>query len=236
MLTALLLAALPAQPPIPPAKDAPPALVAAKAPDVPREIKAKVGRPVTITVPAKDTGYEPVFSPERCRLARLYSDDPDVMVLEAWPFEAGEFPIVFWCAGERRGVVCKVVAGDVPGPGPKPPEPTPPPVNPYRAGLKAAFDADPGDAKAKHDLRMELVSLYAMAATLAADPAVTTTDNLRERLRRAASTLAGDQLVGTRTAIANILAPALPLGQPLTPESRAAAAGLFRQVSEGLAW
>ena len=57
-----------------------------------------------------------------------------------------------------------------------------------------------------------------------------------ERLRRAAATLAGDQLVALRTAIATLLTPALPLGQPLTPESRVAAAVLFRQIAEALAW
>lgn len=233
-LAALLTSPLAAQPPIPAAAD-PPALVAAKVPDVPREIRAKVGRPVTITVPAKDTGYEPVFPTEKCRLARLYSDDPAVMVLEAWPFEDGEFPIVFWAAGERRGTVCRILAGDGP-PQPKPPNPGPAPVNPYRAALKLAYDADPGDAAGKLDVRTKLVELYSLGATMASDPAVTTTDVLRERLRRAGSTLAGDQLVGTRTAIAGLLAPVLPLGQPLDVDRRRAAAELFRSISEALAW
>jgi hypothetical protein len=119
---------------------------------------------------------------------------------------------------------------------PAPPPAPPAPPNPYRAPLRAAFDADPGDPGAKVAVRKDLADLYALAVTVAADPAVASTDVLRERLRRAGATLAADQLVGTRTAIAALLAPVLPLGQPLTDERRRAAADLFRLVAEALAW
>jgi hypothetical protein len=144
--------------------------------------------------------------------------------------------------GSDKAGVLTVADFDVTVPGPPvPPTPPTPPVNPYRAALKAAFDADPGEPADKLAVRKSLAELYDLAATMALAPFgdqlhVTTTDQLRTRLRAAAASLAQDQCAGLRTAIANILAPALPLGQPLTGESRRAAAGLFRQVSEGLSW
>jgi hypothetical protein len=65
---------------------------------------------------------------------------------------------------------------------------------------------------------------------------VTTTDVLMERLRRATATLAAEQLRGLRNAIGGVIAPVLPPGTPLTDESRATAAALFRQIADALAW
>jgi hypothetical protein len=136
----------------------------------------------------------------------------------------------------RREFAVVIPGAPVP---PKPPEPptppVPPPVNPYRAALKAAFDADPATA-GKDDVRLKLVELYRLGADTAGQPDVTTTDVLRERLRRAAAMLAADQLVGLRTAIAQLLAPVLPLGQQLDDAKRRAAADLFRQIADALAW
>jgi hypothetical protein len=236
----LLLALAPplaAQPPIPPAVVAtdPPA---AKAPRVPGPIKAKVGELVTFEVSGDAVGYQPGFDPADCLLVRLHTDDAKTLSFLAQPKRAGRFGVALWEVGEKRGVTLVIDAtGDAPpAPPPNPDPPKPPPVNPYRLALKAAFDADPGEPAAKTDVRTKLVELYSLGATMASDPAVTTTDVLRERLRRAGSTLAGDQLVGTRTAIANLLAPVLPLGQPLDADRRRAAAELFRGISEALAW
>lgn len=229
----LLLALSPgafAQPPaIPPAvvTEAAPA----KAPTLPAQpVRAKVGELVTFEVRGEAVGYQAAFDPADCLFVRLYSDDPKVITFLAQPKRAGTFGVVFWEKGEVRGVTLPITTGE------PPPPPPPPAPSPYRAQLKAAYDADAGGDAAKADVRMKLVELYRLGADMAASPDVTTTDVLRERLRRAAAALAADQLVGTRTAIATLLTPALPLGQPLTPESRVAAALLFRQVAEALAW
>jgi hypothetical protein len=228
---ALLAAPALAQPPIPPAKDA-----AGDPPSVPTEIKVPVGRPVQVVVPVDTTGYHVTFPQAKCRFVRLWPDDPKTMVFEAWPFEAGRYTVVFWKVGETKGTQTDIVAGD-----PAPPTPPVPVPNPYRVILKAAFDADPGETPDKTAVRKSLAELYDLAATMALAPPgdqlhVTTTDQLRTRLRAAAASLAQDQCAGLRTSIANILAPALPLGATLTDESRRAAAVLFRQVSEGLSW
>lgn len=249
-LAAAVVLAQPDPPPIPRAagtgpqarpSKAVPDVAAKNLPAVPAALKVKVGRPVIIEVPAKTTGFEPVFDPERCRLVRLYSDDPDVMILELWPFEAGVYPVVFWTIGEKRGVITTVTAGD---PLPGPPGPPPPPkVNPYREKLRAAFNGDPGDEAAKNTVRIRLVELYSMGATLAKDPTVMTTDVLRERLKRAALKLTIDdqgnelaQLTSLRIAIGNELAPILPLGQDMTAARRIESEAALRLISEALAW
>lgn len=223
-----------AQPPV-----IPPAVVTeaapAKVPTLPAQpVKAKVGDLVTFEVRGEAVGYQAAFDAADCLFVRLYSDDPKVLTFLAQPKKAGPFGVVFWEKGEIRGVTLPITTGDAPAPpGPVPPPPAPPP-NPYRASLKAAFDLDAGANK--DAIRLKLVELYKLGADMAAAPDVTTTDVLRERLRRAASTLAADQLVGLRTAISLLVAPVLQLGQPLTPECRVRAAELFRLIAEALEW
>jgi hypothetical protein len=234
-LALILPAAVAAQPPpaIPPTKDAPQVVgganIEAPAAPVPpyKLVRLKVaagdGEAVTWRVrPGKDVDWS------------AGSEGPAV----AFVAPPGRYAVEVFVVGVKDGrPVLRIDETEVvigtPGP---PPPPPPPKVNPLRAPLKAAFDADPGEGPDKDKVRKDLAELYALAATMAADPAVTTTDILRERLRRAAASLASDQLFGTRTAISNVLAPVLPLGQPLTPESRAAAAETFRQVSDALSW
>jgi len=141
-------------------------------------------------------------------------------------------------ASDDKGALTEVTFGvTIPGePGPPGPPPKPPEPNPYRAALKAAFDADPGEAGAKNELRLELVALYRQGAKLTTDPSVATTDQLRGRLREAAAMLAADRLVGVRTAVSQLAAPALPLGLPLDADRRRQAAELFTLVAEALAW
>lgn len=219
----------------------PPAVVteaaAAKVPALPAQpVKAKVGELVTFEVRGEAVGYQAAFDAADCLFVRLYSDDPKVLTFLAQPKRAGAFGVVFWEKGEIRGVTLPITTGEPPAP-PKPPEPAPPPPpapNPYRASLKAAYDLDTGANK--DAIRLKLVELYRLGADVAVDPDVITTDVLRERLRRAASALAADQLVGLRTAISLLIAPALPLGQPMTAESRVRAAELFRLIADALEW
>lgn len=216
----------------------PPAVVTeaapAKVPVLPAApVKAKVGDLVTFEVRGEAVGYQAAFDPADCLFVRLYSDDPKVLTFLAQPKRPGPFGVVFWEKGEVRGVTLPITTGEPPAP-PGPVPPPPPPPNPYRASLKAAFDLDAGANK--DAIRLKLVELYKLGADMAGAPDVTTTDVLRERLRRAASTLAADQLVGLRTAISLLIAPALPLGQPLSAESRVRAAELFRLIAEALEW
>lgn len=116
-------------------------------PVVPPVIPAKVGKLMTFEVKVekgKELGYQAAFPVGAVTLVRLYSDDPTVFVFMAQVQEAGQYGVVFWTVGEKKGVVCLIGdRGDVkpvpddgevkPKPDPKPkPEPDVLPVSPTK--------------------------------------------------------------------------------------------------------
>lgn len=117
-----------------------------------------------------------------------------------------------------------------PGPGPKPP--APPPADPLAAAVKAAYDADPDPGKAGQV--KDLAELYKQAAELAADPRVTTTGQLVERVKAAALVLKITGLTGVRKVVAGEVSAVMPDDVPLTPAARTAAATVFTRVHAAL--
>lgn len=204
-----------------------------KLPDPPASVKP--GQIYQFTVTGKDIGFHPAFTADKATLVRLFSDDPTVMNFMFQSSEAGSYPIVFWSSGEKKGAAF-VIPVKLPDPPPPPPGPQPKPVNALRAGLKAAFDADPGDAATKDSARKYLIELYSQAVAKSADTSITTTDQLAATLQKAGSSLTNDKLTGTRTAIAGLIASVLAPGVQLTDASRLAAADLFGRISDALAW
>jgi hypothetical protein len=128
-------------------------------------------------------------------------------------------------------LVDKLGGGDVKPPDvkPKPPEP---PADPLRAKLKAAFDADPLQLDKRRSAAADLAALYRQAAKLAADPEVTTSGALLDRVRQAAGMLVGaDGLRDVRRAAGAELSAILPTDADLTAEQRGATAKLFERLA-----
>lgn len=213
------------------AKDEP----AAKLPDLPKGIEVKVGSLATFSVKGKDVGYTPTFDKSKCLLMRLYSDTPDVMEFAVQPLESGEFAIVFWLVGEKRGGVVTIKTPSNPVPPPTPPGP-PLPTNQYREKLKAAFDGDSGDTATKDDTRKDLAELYRQAYKLARDKSILDVKQLRDKLRETSQRLAADALIDTRHAIAEIIAGIVPADAKLDDATRAKAEAIFSAIAEALSW
>lgn len=178
-----------------------------------------------------------LYTPSDDKPGSLIPFPPDgKMALFSAP-NPGTYTVIAWTA--LNGIPSKsarcviTVASPVP---PPPPVPPTPPVNPYRARFKAAYDADLGDAAKKDSTRRDLAELYRQAVSITADRTVATTTQLHERIKAAAKSLAADQLVGTRTAIAEVVGGVLPPDTSLTDEGRKTAATLFGQIADALSW
>jgi hypothetical protein len=140
---------------------------------------------------------------------------------------AGRFRIVVIAPdGSNSRVV--VIVGDAP-PNPRPPAP---PVDPLKAKLKAAYDADPAPVAAKLESAKDLAALYRQAAQLVVKPDVATAGDLLARVKTAASSLVGaDALKGVRTVVAGELSVLFPADGPLTDVQRQKAAELFTKLA-----
>ncbi len=152
--------------------------------------------------------------------------------------------------GPARIIVIETLAGDVkrhavcfdgpqpmpPGPGPAPvpvpPTPVPPqPVDPLKATLTAAFNADAGDAAQKKEDVLQLAALYVAAVDICTDPSLKTPRELLTKVRGAGDSLTKDRLAKLREAFKIELQAVLPaLDSPLTADSRAKAADLFKRA------
>jgi hypothetical protein len=121
-------------------------------------------------------------------------------------------------------------------PTPVPPVPVPPapPQSELGKKLQAAFDADPRSRAEKAKIVAVKVELYKQAATLAVDPAVTSTGVLLERVKTAAATLNVDGITAMRQVIAAELAAVMPSDLPLTAALRTAASAAFAKISDAL--
>jgi hypothetical protein len=142
---------------------------------------------------------------------------------------AGRFRIIVISPdGTSSRVV--VVVGDVPAPpNPKPPAP---PVDPLKAKLKVAYDADSMPVAAKVESARDLAALYRQAAQLVVKPDVATAGELLARVKTAASSLVGaDALKGVRTVVAGELSMLFPADGPLTEQQRQKAAELFTKLA-----
>lgn len=118
---------------------------------------------------------------------------------------------------------------------PSPPDPKPiPPADPLAVAIRAAYTADTGAGKTEQ-LR-DLAELYKQAADLAQVPTVTTTGQLMDRIRAAASALGIDGLLACRKLIAAECAAALGTDPDaaLTAETRVKARALFTRIHEAL--
>lgn len=217
-----------AQPPrIPLADD-----VRGAAPPVDKEVKVPVGRPYSFKLPAKTTGYEPAFDTSKCRVARLWSDDPEVMELEVWPFEDGEFWIVFWTVSEKRGTATKIVAGKgvpvpgpvvPPGPLPRPPAPKVVPPADLVKNITAAYEADGGEPNVKAEAKRNLRIFYdtVVDTRIVFDPDITTGNQLLVRMKNASDGMVkGDVLYNTRYAVAEWLGRAVRKADTLNDAQR----------------
>lgn len=113
------------------------------------------------------------------------------------------------------------------------PAPVPPvPVDPLRAKLQAAYDADPAPVASRKSQALDLAALYRQAAALAQDATVATAGDLLTRVRDAGKTLVGaDALKGIRTVAGAELGALLPTDVPLTADQRTAAAALFAKLA-----
>lgn len=229
MRTAALLLALAAAPAAP---------AAAAPPKVPEAVAAEPGDPVRITVEAPDDaeiGLQPAFPDDPKVLFTELRGAPGRRVFLFLTKKPGVYPLVFWAKGETTGATCVITVGPPPKPPAPPTPPTPPaPPSPLRAKLQAAYAADPGDPARKEAARRDLVELYRVAVEVAKDPQLATAVQLRDKLK-AASTLLATDLVGTRTAVAETVAAVVP-DAPLTDATRAAAAQVFREISDALNW
>jgi hypothetical protein len=195
------------------------------------ELKAQPGKMVRLTAGEKPATWVLVDdaadldAPSGAKVATFVAAQP------------GRYRVVAFTEGEPARVV--VVVGDAPpDEKPKPPpDPKPkPPEDPLRAKLRAAFDADPGDASAKESARRDLVALYQQAAKLALDQTVTTTGELAARVKAAGQILAPGQLAGLRRAVGTEVGAVFPTDAALTGESRQQAAALYKKSAAALDW
>ncbi len=121
--------------------------------------------------------------------------------------------------------------GPTPDPKPNPPKP-PEPVDPLRAKLRAAFDADPAQLDIRRNSAKDLAELYRQASKLSADASVETSGDLLKRVRDASATLVGaDALRECRRVVAQELGALLPTDEPLTDGQRKAVAELFGRLA-----
>lgn len=136
-----------------------------------------------------------------------------------------------------RGIEEKLANIDPPvpkPPEPKPPDPVPPnPADPLVAALRAAYAADSGGNKAEQ-VKL-LAELYLQAGKLSADPAVTTTAALKNRIDGAAAALGldGTAVFAVRRLIAEEIRKVLGNIDPpvaLTSELRKSAEAVFIRI------
>lgn len=117
-------------------------------------------------------------------------------------------------------------------PAPKPPDPKPEPVDPLKAKLRAAFDADPAQLDVRRNSAKDLAELYRQAAKLATDATVETSGDLLKRVKDASAALVGaDALRECRKVVAQELGAVLPTDEPLTDAQRKAVADLFGRLA-----
>lgn len=104
-------------------------------PDVPKEIKAKAGQVVFITLKSDaQVGYHAPFGSDIATFEEVVTNAKEERkFLFQAPADApdGAYPITFWTAGETRGVSTVIVVTAL-GPGPAPPGPPQPPTPPVK--------------------------------------------------------------------------------------------------------
>lgn len=197
---------------------------------------------------AAEPDVTPVPPPAAPAWAEMKVPAGEIVVLQAKPssewdadpapyvFEGGKYAAFLLQKGETRRVVVTgpdkaktrlvLVAGE---PGPKPPEPK---LDPLKARLKAAYDADPAEPAKKQGQAKDLAELYRQAAALALRDDVASSGELLRRVRDAAGTLVGaDALKSVRTEVAAELKAVLPADAALADEQRKAVADLFRKLA-----
>ncbi len=196
------------------------------------EIKASVGDLVTLTGSAGSTwtlaegscGFWPDGAV--CRVG-LLAGGGRFIVLETVGGEVKRYAVCF-------GPPNPMPPGPGPGPAPVPvpPTPVPPaPVDPLKATLTAAFNADAGDLGQKKEDVLQLAALYTAAVDVCMDPSLKTPRELLTKIRGAGDSLTKDRLAKLREAFKVELQAVLPaLDSPLTADSRAKAADLFKRA------
>lgn len=199
-----------------------------------KEVKA-AGRSATLTSPVPCQWYAVSDLVDVVRVG----DGKTCVVI---PPGDGRWRVIAYSAkgGEATApaVVDVVIGGGTPPaplpPGPTPPGPVVPPADPFTARVKAAYDADPAEAVTKKGQAQLLQVLYAEAVKLAAKPEYATGAQLVEEVRGAAQHLNVTGLTGVRTLVAEELGRAADVAAPLTADSRAAIAGVYKRAAAGL--
>ncbi len=158
-------------------------------------------------------------------ICRLSGSDGRFLVIAQSGTATTRYCVVF-------GVPKPMPPGPGPAPVPVPPTPVPPqPVDPLKATLTAAFNADAGDAAQKKDDVLQLAALYTAAVDVCTDPSLKTPRELLTKIRGAGDSLTKDRLAKLREAFKVELQAVLPaLDSPLTADSRAKAADLFKRA------
>jgi hypothetical protein len=200
---------------------------------LPAEVRGRPGRLVTVEAdtPAAHVRWH------ACRGA----DIPDL-----WPSPDGKTLLFCTPTPGRYELIAWAAAGDVPTDAvgcsvfietPEPPVPPPPePADPFRAALRAAWDAETAPDRAAH--RDRLASLYRVAGQdTVRQPQLHTAGELFAALRQAAASLVpADALPTVRAAIAAELRATLPTAPdaPLDAATRDRCAEAFARVSQAL--
>lgn len=198
-------------------------------PDVPKEVRAKVGQLTRVVVKSgSEVGMARGFSDTDAFFDELVSKPGE----RRFVFQAnapGRYTVAFWTKGEVEGVVCVVIVGDGPDPGPGP-TPVPEPTDPLWPTVKARFAEDASSGKGSVSHAKALAAIYRKAASSTAkDPGVATDKALQEIMHDAANMGIGSMLPTTRRALADETNTRMsPTNvRPLTDERRKQYAELF---------
>lgn len=205
-------------------------------PAKPVEVSAELGRAITLTaeVPVRWECCDPL------QVQLLPSADGRQCTFVS--VRPGKYLVLATAAEWPAARIQVTVGGLPPQPTPTPPvpvPPVPPPIDPLIAKLKDAYDRDPLQLDARRKAAAELQAIYSVAATVIADPEITSVAQHSARVkavldqRFAAVGLPTDSLGGIRRLVAEELRAAFPGGTPavLTAESRLLAGAVYSRVA-----